>query len=203
MSTQSPSALADAAVANTGIRILHRMESSADRTLMLDDLDANEQTRQITARLNKGEAVVRWPERDEIELVYVQPESDVDSGRQVSDQMVSERMSDHRNDARHLLPYALCSPEICTTGCQSRVRRIGSQLAEKVGVQAGEIWRNEGEKLQPIAGLLSKEAAGDLQHAYCGAVHLSVNGDAFLVSPGIDDRPPLAQALRRGAADDH
>ena len=38
MSSQSPSALAEAAVANTGTRIIHRLESSADREIVLPDV---------------------------------------------------------------------------------------------------------------------------------------------------------------------
>lgn len=205
LSSQSPAALADAAVANTATRILHRMESSTDRNVMLADLDASEQTREIAARLRQGEAVIRWAERDEIELIQVVPDPDVDSGRKVADETVIEHMRDHRRQVMHLLPYALCSSEICNTGCRSNVRRTGSQLAEELGPQARELWHdkdaNGGNAVQQITDLLSKDGDWDVQRAYCGAVHLSINGDALRIRPGVDDRPFLMQAVRRAVHD--
>ncbi|MGX7681579.1 ATP-binding protein [Jatrophihabitans sp. DSM 45814] len=207
LSSQSPGALADAAVANTGTRILHRMESSVDRNAMLDDLDASDQTREITARLTKGEAIARWPEQDEIELVQVEPSPGVDSGRQVPDETVIEHMGDLRRQTMRLLPYSLCASEICATGCRTDVRRAGGRIADELGVEARELWRGNlagtGDAVRPILELLSKTSDHDVQRAYCGAVHLSINGDAFRLRPGIDDRPTLIQSAREVVQDQH
>lgn len=201
LSSQSPSALANAAVANTGTRILHRMESAADRTVMLDDLDASDQVREAAARLRKGEAVVRWPERDEIEIVQVEISDVVDSGRHVSDEAVAGHMSDFRQRAMRLLPYQLCTSEMCPNGCESRVRRAGGGVAEAVSEKAASVWAGAGttgrDPVTPITHALAQEAAFDSQRAYCGAVHLSIEGVAFRLRPGIDDRPMLVQAIRQ------
>jgi DNA helicase HerA-like ATPase len=200
LSSQSPSALAEAAIANTGTRIVHRMESAADRNTMLDDFDANDEIRAIAARLRKGEAVVRWPERDEVEIIQVIPDPSIDSGRNISDDVVGGRMSSHRDQAKRLLPYRLCSPEICTEGCQSKVRRDGGEIAEMVSKQASELWISSRETgadpVTPIAELLARTASGDLQRVYCGAVHLSVADVALRPRPGVDDRSIVKVAVQ-------
>jgi hypothetical protein len=201
LSSQSPSALADAAVANTGTRILHRMESSADRKVMLDDLDADEQIREAAARLRKGEAVARWPERDEVEIIQVEADRDVDSGRHVPNEAISEQMRDYRYQVVRLLPHQLCSAELCPDGCLSKVRRAGGDIADAVSKRAGELWSGAattgGDAINPIAELVANEASNDLQRAYCGAVHLSIQDVAFRLRPGIDDRPIVTQAVKQ------
>jgi hypothetical protein len=204
LSSQSPSALADAAVANTGARILHRMESSVDRKIMLDDLDASDLVRQAAARLRKGEAVVRWPELDEVELVQVEPIGEVDSGRYVPNDVVAEHMYEHRRQTSQLLPYQLCSSDVCIVGCLAKTRRWGANSAEAVGEQAGKLWSDakaaRRDAVGPIADLLAEKSGGELQLAYCGAVHLSINGEAFR-QPGTDDRLALIQAMRQATND--
>jgi DNA helicase HerA-like ATPase len=201
LSSQSPSALADAAVANTGTRILHRMESAADRRVMLDDLDASDQVREAAARLRRGEAVARWPERDEIEIIQIETGTGIDSGRQVSNETVAEHMQSHRQATLRLLPYQLCTPDICPEGCQSKVRRAGGDLAEEVAKQAGEIWRASkatgADPVTPIMEALTQAGSNGLQHTYCGAVHLSVSDIALRAKPGADHRPILTEAARK------
>jgi DNA helicase HerA-like ATPase len=201
LSSQSPSALADAAVANTGTRILHRLESSADRKIMLDDLDASDQVREVAARLRKGEAVARWPQRDEVEIIKVEVDGDIDSGRQVSNEAVAEHMRDYRRQVTHLLPYLLCSPEVCSAGCESKVRRAGGDLAAAVAVRANDIWTTSkatgADPVFPIMEALAQKSLNDMQRTYCGAVHLSVEDIAFRARPGTDHRPILINAARR------
>jgi DNA helicase HerA-like ATPase len=199
--SQLPTQLAEVAVANTGTRIVHRMESFADRNLMLDDLDAAEQMRKAAARLRVGEAIVRWPERDEPELLQVEAAEGVDSSRQVSNQSVRERMDSYRQQVMRLLPYKLCSAEICTRGCESKVRRVGGDMAESTSRQAAKIWESAqdtgDDAVTPIVEALANRASGDLQRTYCGLVHLSIQGAAFRPKVGSDDRPMLISAVRR------
>lgn len=203
LSTQSPSALAESAVANTGTRILHRMESSIDRNLMLDDLGAGERIREVAARLRRGEAVARWPEQDEIELIEVQPSRGVDSALPVSDALVANRMSDSRQRTTQLLPFPMCTSEMCPDGCSSRVRRRGENIAEATRNDAAELWRNsantDNDPVSPIADLLASRTQGDPQVAYCAASHLSVLGAALRVRSGSDDRPTLVRAIRKAS----
>ncbi|MGY1774079.1 ATP-binding protein, partial [Blastococcus sp. SYSU D00813] len=200
LSTQSPSALAEVAVANTGTRILHRMESSADRNTMLDDLDADETLRRAAASLAVGEAVVRWPALDEPELVQVRPDPSLDSGRRVDDRAVREAMSAHRAEVARLLPYQLCSSAVCTSGCQATTRRTAGQTADLLGADVGARWRRTAEAglsaLPELAASLARHSAGDVALAYCTAVHLSSRGHGFPHVPGADHRPLLARAIR-------
>lgn len=201
LSSQSPSALAEAAISNTGTRVLHRMESAADRNVMLDDLDADTELREVAARLRQGEAVTRHAEQDETYLIVVEPDVGVDSGRQVSDAQVAEHMAAHRSQIARLLPYRMCSPDVCVEGCQAAVRRKGREIARRIAKTSGETWvdaqRSGIDAVSTIAGDLAGEAGNDVQVTYCGAVHLSIDEVAFRVRPRIDDRPPLIEAVRR------
>jgi DNA helicase HerA-like ATPase len=198
LSTQSPADLARAAIAATGTRIVHRLETAADRDTVLDDLDANALDRSIAARLKQGEAIMRWSERDDPELVHVRAAAGTDSARQVSDEAVLSRMAAHADRVRALLPYPLCTRAMCRGGCDPHVRREGMTVAGQVGSQARQIWNDchgHADALDPITKILTTAADGDAQAAYCSAVHLAVAGDAFNVRRRVDIRPQLAEAL--------
>lgn len=199
LSSQSPSRLADAAVANTGTRIVHRMESATDRAMMLDDVDADERTRAAAASLAVGEAVLRSPERDEAELVRVEPDPAVDSGRLVSDDAVRLAMRAHRELVSGLLPYRLCSESVCATGCSSRVRGLGRSIADDVGPAAGAVWADALAHRRSAAGEVIALLAGrtaDEQTVYCAAVHLSLAGEAFRLPVHGDHRATLEGIVR-------
>lgn len=198
LSSQSPSALAQAAVANTGTRILHRVESAEDRAIVLGDMDANALDREAAARLRRGEAIVRWPEQDEAELVQVSSAEGIDSSRHVADELVIQRMAKERRDVQSLLPYPLCTRTVCTKGCDASVRSGGRRIATGVGPAARRIWeRSKGAptSMTQIAPILAGEAIGQRQLAYCGAVHLAVSRDAFMVRQDI--RVQLAEAVTK------
>ena len=200
LSSQSPSALAEAAIANTGTRILHRLESAADRIVMLDDVGASEWLRDAAGALAVGEAIMRWPERDEAELVIIQPDPDIDSGRPVDDDTVRTAMQGHRQAVSRLLPYRLCAEEVCPNGCLSQIRSRAGYIAEDLAVSAEQVWSqarsNRRDALPELAPLVAAEAGGDFQAAYCTAVHLSLQGSAFRLRPHVDDRPRLGLAIR-------
>jgi hypothetical protein len=200
LSSQSPSTLAEAAVTSTGTRILHRLQSAVDRTAMLDDLDVSEQVRTIAARLHKGEVVARWQQIDEAEVIKVEAEG-VDSARQVSDEAISDHMQQYRREVAHLLPYQLCAADICPDGCESKVRRLGGEIAESVAGMAAEAWTQTGSQgIDPvtlIASALATESSCDMRRAYCGAVHLSIQDIALRARPGRDERSIIRDAIGR------
>ena len=200
ISSQRPATLADDAVANTGTRILHRLETDPDRRALLDDLDASPLDREAAARLRQGEAVMRWPERDEPEVVHIRPATGVDSGRKVSDETVKAHMADHAAGVRRLLPYSLCTRDVCQHGCDPAVRRDGELIAKDLGKEARDLWKKHDggiDALPPIARLLAIEADRNVQLAYCGAVHLSVAGDALKRKRSKDIRAQIADAIRQ------
>lgn len=183
LSSQSPSALASAAVKNTGTRIVHRMESAVDRDAVLDDMDADRQVRGIAARLAKGEAVVRWPERDEATIVQIAPALGVDSGRKVKDELVAEHMTGYTSQLRLLLPYKLCSLEICPQGCEPDIRRAGrvaAMAAEGEPLRLINASRSELDAPVAITQLLADEAKNDRQTTYCAGAQLAAEDQAFL-----------------------
>ena len=201
LSSQSPSLLADAAVANTGTRILHRLESATDRKYMLADVGDDDRLRASASTLAVGEVIMRWPERDTAELVSVQPDSSIDSGRVVTDETVRAAMREHREHVRSLLPARLCTQEICRHGCSVTVRDKATLATEHLAGPVGATWStahaSRGDVLPKLASLLAADADYDLQTAYCTAVQLSNQGHAFRTRGQSDDRPLLSAAIRQ------
>lgn len=204
LSSQSPADLARAAVATTGTRIVHRLETASDRDVVLDDIDASPLDRDAAARLGQGEAVVRWPEQDDAELLQVRPATGIDSGRNVADGSVGDHMALSAAAVKALLPYPLCTRSVCTRGCEPDIRGDGQSIAIQVGAEARKIWgdsQGRVDALQPIAAILAADADGDRQRAYCAAVHLAVAGDAFNIRRRVDIRPQLADAINTAVGD--
>jgi Helicase HerA, central domain len=198
ISSQSPSALAEAAVANTGTRILHRLESSADRDVVLADLDASDLDREAAARLAQGEAIVRWPQLDEAEVVTVRAADGINSGSHVSNGDVALRMQDATAEVRRLMPYRLCTREVCRQGCDPAVRARGDEIADDLRVEVRAIWAQHAgtaSALAPICERLAAVGGESEQLTYCAAAHLAARGSAFVV-PRKDIRPQVASAVR-------
>lgn len=198
VSSQSPSALAEAAVANTGVRIVHRLESASDRAMVLADLDASELDRQVAARLGPGEAVVRMPGLEEPEVVRIDAADGVDSGAVIGDADVRKRMHAHTAAVRRLMPYQLCSHEICPAGCDPDIRQSGEIHAHATADAAARIWRDHAgtvAALDPLCAIFAAQAGSGLRAAYCAAAHAAACGDALAV-PGMDIRPQVIEAMR-------
>ncbi len=207
LSSQSPSALADVAVANTSVRIMHLMESAADRKVILDDLDASPLDRSTAARLLVGEALVRWTGGERPELIAVQPSHGVDSGRGVPNGRVAERMSVHNASVRSLLPFRLCTREICIRGCQTQVRSAGQMLAIELAPDVRQQWGEARSRsasapnsaIEPAMNVIAAKTGGDAQLTYCTAAHLADANQAFDV-PGRDLRREVTHAARQAAS---
>jgi DNA helicase HerA-like ATPase len=205
ISSQSPARLASAAIDNCGTRILHRIESAADRDIVLADLDAGQLEREAASRLSMGEAIARWPQIEEAEIVRVEPGEGVNSGAVVTMDDVRARMAAETTTVRQLLPYALCTREVCANGCDPRIRSEGESVAVEVGGRAAKVWSSHGERtadaLPAIAAMVHAEAQGNTQLAYCGATHLAVLGHALNVRRRPDQvRPQLKAAIEAASA---
>jgi uncharacterized protein YheU (UPF0270 family) len=179
--------------------VLHRLETAADRQVVLDDIGASDIDRQAASRLRQGEAIIRWPEMDEAMLIQVEAAEGVDSGRHIDDATVKAKMSAVRQQNQSLLPYRLCTRDMCPAGCAQTVRTAGRTIARDEADQARSLW----EAAEPpasarfqIAPRLLAAADGDERTAYCGAAHLAVNGDAFTTKRAIDIRPDVIAAFR-------
>jgi DNA helicase HerA-like ATPase len=204
ISSQRPAALADDAVANTGTRIIHRLETASDRQGLLDDLDASPLEREAAARLSEGEAVMRWPQRDEPEIVQVTPGAGVDTGHRVKDETVRVHMSSYAAETRRLLPYAMCTREVCLSGCDPARRKEGDLIAKDLSAEARGVWEKSEGNIKAstiITKALAIEADGQVDLAYCGAVHLSVRGDAFKRKRRRDIRQQVADLIRDAVRD--
>jgi DNA helicase HerA-like ATPase len=196
LSSQRPSQLSSDAVANTGTRILHRLDAT-DRDSILNDFDASDLDRQVAARLGQGEALMRTAEQHEPIAIRIQPANGVDSSEPTADEVVSERMATSREAMKHLLPYRLCTRDVCSSGCDPSVRSAGRKLGLLVGEKAKAAWNESGGSptaLKGIVDLLTRGAHSN-QVSYCGAVHLKVEQKAFRIDDGTDIRRVIAQAI--------
>jgi DNA helicase HerA-like ATPase len=198
MCTQRPSEVHPQALANSATRLVLHLEEADDRDAVLKSFDAPEDTYRMAARLDEGEAIARWPGRDEVEIVRIDPEPGVDSGASMSDDAVAAHMTDRRREVLGLLPYGLCTRQVCASGCHPDVRRRASRVADALGPDVRAAWdqaRREGTyPLDEIAQTVVSETGDDLQEAYCVLTHLAVRDD-IVVDPRRDVRPMVKTAI--------
>jgi hypothetical protein len=177
---------------------VHRIESADDRHSVLADFEADELERQAAARIKAGEAIARWPQLAEPEFIRVQPGEHIDSGSLVTGEEVAQRMQAETIAVRKLLPYPLCTRDVCTNGCDPPTRATGESIAGDLAASASRVWQESGgtvEALAPIAQSLRRASAGHLQTGYCGAVHLAAQGYALHVRRSVDIRPQIRAAI--------
>jgi hypothetical protein len=182
------------------MRILHAMESATDRNVMLDDLDVSVLDREVAARLQASEALARWAGRDETELIRVRPGEGINSSREVPDDRVGAAMAAYGDEVRRLLPYPLCTREMCPGGCQPRTRRRGEVIARELEPAARKHWEQAQGTVRVLGadhGRQQAETGPDVRLAYCTAVHLAVAKAAFDVPRRVDIRPQLMQAAQQ------
>jgi len=203
LASQLPTELASAAVGNMGTKILHRLESRDGRELVLNDFSSSDGLDAVASRLRTGEALVRTPGLDDAVLVRVVPTDGIDSSASVSDLQVRHGMASYREEIRRLLPFALCSLAVCSTGCEMRVREEGEMQALNLGKTISRIWSGEpgaseyGTGPDAAAMFLKSQNRGSSQGLYCTAVHLSADGCAFL----LDKRLDVGEWLRKRLLD--
>jgi hypothetical protein len=202
--SQNPSSLAAPAVNNCSTRILHRLENSVDRNAVIDDAGGDDDDRDVAARLRSGEAIVKWPPMDDLDLVTVAPGLGIDSSRRVTDEEVVQHMESASTAVRGLLPYPLCTRDVCTSGCSAEIRYRGHLMADNIGAEARATWNRRSasvEALDELAELLVREASGDVQLAYCGGAHLAAYGSALNVRRNVDIRRRVASKLKEVASE--
>lgn len=200
LSSNSPSGLVPAALPNTSLRMLQHTESAKERNVVLDDADASPAVRALAADLGEGMALVRTPEAQEMQLIRVEPPTEVlDEEAVATDEDVQVHMAAQAAHTRRLLPFALCTRDVCVTGCNPGVRRAGRQHADRLGPEARAAWstaKGELPKLGPLWRMLAARADGSLQLSYCTAAHLAIAGDVLVVPAADDIRPDVAASLR-------
>jgi hypothetical protein len=133
-------------------------------------------------------------------LIEVQAADGVDSGRNVDDRVVMAKMQRARESNQSLLPYKLCTREVCVTGCTSDVRVQGRSSARELSEEARAAWNAADPPASSrfeLARRLLEEVDGDERQAYCIAVHLANQGDAFITKRAIDIRSEVVAAFRK------
>lgn len=179
LSTQRPEELARSAVANTGTRIVHRLESAADRAAVLDDADVDDDLRAAAARLRTGEAVVRMADMDEALIVRVVAPP-VGTADRMPDERVAELMAARRREVMTQRPFRLCGPIRCAAGCSASVRSAGRRVAVSLEREARTRWTAAGWNAGlDVAVAVAAEADGDARLAACAAAQLDAAEAAF------------------------
>lgn len=201
ISSQSPNRLAEAALANVGTRVVHRLESSADREVMLADLDLSEADRPLAARLGQGEAFIRTPTMDDAELVSIIAPAGVDSGALVADDTVAALMGDFAESSRRRLPFSLCDRSICRGGCSADRRRGGEATANAIADAARVTWDGSENEAMAVAGtirLIRQSLDGDVADRFCVASHLASRREAFVSGQPDRLRTMIVEELEDG-----
>lgn len=179
LADQRPVGLAPAAVANCAIRIVHKLLAAEDRELLLADADASYLLREAAARFKTGEALLSWPGHQEAELVRIHREETVDPGVPFVDEALLVHMESVRKSNLALLPFHLCSRQICLEGCDPARRSASEAIA------AHERNRAPGVPIGPrraglLASTVSADFGSDRAHGYCAAVQLVLGGGASM-----------------------
>ena len=171
ISDQQPSRLARSAVANCGTRVMHRLISNVDRSMLLDDIDADELQREVAARLRTGEVLVTYPDNDDPVLIAVVPGDGVETSEPVTDSEVLERMSSLRKSTLSLLPMNMCSKNVCSDGCSAEIRTKSSDRARLMHEgNSGCFGRPNASVLRNTLESLQKEVK-DPQEVFCVIAH--------------------------------
>jgi DNA helicase HerA-like ATPase len=174
---QRPSAIAAAAVANCGTRIVHKLASDADRRILLADAEADDSYTQIAARLRTGEALVTWPDHDEMELLTMVPGNGVDTGEPMTDRQVTDQFADLRQRTSSLMPMHTCSSNVCTNGCTPTVRTRGLELAEELLASDSNAFGAEKPAGAVTTANSLKQRNLEYRVAYCTMAHgLTIRG---------------------------
>lgn len=158
LSSQFPSQLADAAVANTGTKVIHRLEREVDRRAILDDIGAPSELSAALGRLPPGVALYRGLESPSPLVFEVAAPPGVDTGRAIPD------------DALTPNPPVLCGAAGCQ-GCDAPTRAAGLRLARSA---SGLRRRLDGTAagIQSIARELCGKTSDDAV-AHCALVRLN------------------------------
>ena len=177
--SQKPTRLAKAAVGNTDTRIVHHLTDADDREMMTRDMGAQDADREDAARLRVGECLVRWLPLEQPELVRVTPDRDADTARPCSDDDVAAYMHHPAQQARAMLPYALCTRAVCRGGCSPRIRSAGRALelrtrASRRAAEAAEPQGTREERLTRVAAAYAQQHNDDPAVTYCALVHAQV-----------------------------
>lgn len=183
MSSQLPTRLAPAAVGNLTSRILHRIESSADRAVILNDFDLVDEAGPMAARLQRGEALFRSADMDDAVLIGVQAVPGISTADTVDDEAIMEHMRDFAEQTKKLMPYALCTRTVCIDGCSPARRLEGERIAGKelqiaLPIAKQDTLQEAERKLEGLGPIMlthvqrPADAECAPADAYCAAVHV-------------------------------
>lgn len=199
---QRPTALAPAAVANCGTRVVHKLVSSADRDILLSDMDASDQLREVAARLVIGEGLLSWPDHDEPELVRIVSAPGVDTSVPIDDVTLRARVAGFRAGTLALMPFPLCTRGVCTTGCDPQRRSAAEAIAARERLKPGG-FRGGPQETLAIGQKIMVDNDGDRPLAFCGVNHLLI-GQEGSATAGVDPtviRKRILKALDTTAAE--
>lgn len=185
LSSQQPTRLARAAVANCDTRLVFHLMSDTDRSAMLSDMGALDRDHAVASQLRVGECIARWFRLDDPELIQVRPSDGVDTANIPDDEVVADHMRASADETRRQRPFRLCSAKVCAVGCVESNRNAGRRLELKTrGSRAG--LRVEGQSFPDYVSALarayaSSEATNE-QVTYCAVAHalMDEGGDGLL-----------------------
>ncbi len=178
LSSQLPTRLARAAVANCDTRLVFHLMSETDRTAMLSDLGALDRDRAVASQLHVGECIARWFQLDNPELIAVRPSDGVDTARIPLDEVIAGHMRGLADETRRQRPFRLCSAHVCAAGCVESNRNAGRRLelssrGSRVNVRVTSAAFSS--CVSSLAQAYAASGAANEQVTYCAIAHALLN----------------------------
>ncbi|WP_405967625.1 hypothetical protein OG613_25405 [Streptomyces sp. NBC_00015] len=179
---QVPERLDETATALTGVKVMHALRSAQSRQAMLDDMGAGPRSTQTAATLRRGQALVTTPRTTDPLLAGIRPDPAVDTARVVDDGAVVRHMAEPTRALSRLLPYELCSRDICRDGCTPQRRERGRALAfarrREERAEAHRAPHGEPRRapaLGDLAQSMARACGGEVADTYCAMVHVDLD----------------------------
>jgi hypothetical protein len=178
LSSQQPTRLVRAAVANCDTRLVFHLMSETDRSAMLSDMGALDRDRAVASQLRVGECIARWFLLDDPELIEVCPSAGVDTARIPDDEVVANRMRESADEVRRQRPFRLCSASVCAGGCVASNRNAGRRLEISTRRSRANLrvaGASFSDYVRSLAQAYASSGAANEQVAYCAIAHALLN----------------------------
>jgi hypothetical protein len=120
---QIPTKLSRDVIKNSNLKIMHRIVSKDDRSVMASSMNIKEQDAPIVSSLTIGKAVV-FSEGDDGAYKIQVPYAKLD-GENTTPQIIREEMKQYIEDYQYIAPYLSCS-KYCSKICQ--YKDIGNEI---------------------------------------------------------------------------
>lgn len=128
---QSPTKVSREVVANTDIKVSFRLVQSAEKELIADSSNMDDETKNRLSKLQPGEAYVYYSQLDAPQMVITEDIREKRGIRlSVSNSEIADKLTYWKQNASALRPYEECKYcRLCNTSCDFKVRSNAEFIA--------------------------------------------------------------------------